>query len=211
MQKLYFLRHGETKINVEGGRFQGQIDTWEAALTPRGEEQARQAGEEFRRLGITFDRVLSSPLDRAVRTAVLASGLPEAEIVRDKRLLEMNFGPLEGKPWDHMDPIKFHTMMYSFDQYFPGPGMESGVQLVARVSSFLEDMKQGTEGSSALISTHGGTIRAMLAHLHLMDYGKFWKVPVGNCAWFELTLEDGNWAVTRQDAKADRDRDASAS
>ena len=33
MHRLYFLRHGETSINVEGGRFQGQIDTPEAGLT----------------------------------------------------------------------------------------------------------------------------------------------------------------------------------
>ena len=210
MQKLYFLRHGETKINVEGGRFQGQIDTPEAALTENGREQAREARREFARRGFSFDLVYSSPLSRAVQTAVLATGLPESEIIRDDRLLEINFGPLEGKPWEQMEPAKFRALMRNFDQYFPGPGMESSVQLINRVSGFLEEIRQKQPAESILVSTHGGTVRAMLAHLHQIDVRKFWKIPVGNCAWYELTLQDGAWVLTDQDAKPDRDSDAGA-
>ena len=207
MHRLYFLRHGETNINVEGGRFQGQIDTPEADLTENGIEQARQARREFARLGFSYELVYSSPLNRAVRTAVLVSGRPQGEIILDSRLLEMNFGSLEGMTWDHMEPSKYRAMMEDFGNYYPGPGMESGVQLLARVSSFLEDMKQQS-AESALVSTHGGTIRAMLTHLHQIDYRRFWKNPVGNCAWFELTLVDGKWVLTGQDTKKERDPEA---
>ncbi|MGN0363737.1 MAG: histidine phosphatase family protein [Bilifractor sp.] len=198
---IYLLRHGETTINTIGGRFQGQINTPEAALNSKGREQAREAGEEFRRRGIRFDLVYSSPQERAVETAILATGRPIEQIQLDDRLKELNFGPYEGQKWETMDSRKFHTMMHDFGNYMPGPGLESGMQLMQRVSSFLEDLKRNKPGENILVSTHGGTIRAALVHIHVDSIKTFWENPVGNCAWFMLHCENDQFMLEDCDRK----------
>ncbi|MCC6094853.1 MAG: histidine phosphatase family protein [Eubacterium sp.] len=198
---IYLLRHGETTINTIGGRFQGQINTQEAALNSRGREQAREAGEEFRRRGIHFDLVYSSPQERAVETAMLATGKSAGQIILDDRLKELNFGPYEGQKWEKMDPRKFDTMMHDFGNYMPGPGLESSMQLMQRVCSFLEELKRNRPAESILVSTHGGTIRAALVHIHADPMKTFWQNPVGNCAWFALQCERDRFILTDCDRK----------
>ena len=70
--EIYLIRHGTTKWNAEF-RLQGKTNT---PLDELGLEMARQTGVRFRELGITFDRIYSSPLRRAYNTARLAVGLP---------------------------------------------------------------------------------------------------------------------------------------
>ena len=199
--KIYLLRHGETGINAIGGRFQGQIDTPGAALTENGRRQAQEAGEKFRRMGLHFDLVYTSPQNRAMETAMLATGLSSDRLIPDDRLKEISFGPFEGQKWETMNPGTFHAMMYDFGNYVPGPGMESGIGLLTRVSSFLEDLKRQKPANTILVSTHGGVIRAALVHIHADPLTSFWQNPVGNCAWFEITCEGGTCSLTACDRK----------
>ncbi|MGI6056672.1 MAG: histidine phosphatase family protein [Bilifractor sp.] len=199
--KIYLLRHGETGINAIGGRFQGQIDTPGAALTEKGRRQAREAGEKFRRMGLHFDLVYTSPQNRAMETAMLAAGLSSDRLIPDDRLKEISFGPFEGQKWETMNPGTFHAMMYDFGNYVPGPGMESGIGLLTRVSSFLEDLKRQKPADTILVSTHGGVIRAALVHIHADPLTSFWQNSVGNCAWFEITCEGGTYSLTACDRK----------
>src|SRR5690606_38513660 len=85
--KLVLLRHGETEWS-RTGRHTGRTDI---PLTAHGEQLARAAGELVR--GYDFRLVLSSPLQRARRTAELA-GL-HADI--DPLLVEWDYGGYEGR------------------------------------------------------------------------------------------------------------------
>ncbi len=192
--KLYLLRHGETDINKMGGRFQGQI---EVPLNAEGERQALAAGEEFRKRGITFDKVYASPQGRAMRTAELAAGVSRDEIITDDRLKEQNFGALEGETWDHMEPSRFHALMFDAVNYVPPQGAESVLHLVQRTSTFLTEICREKPAESILIAAHGGSMRALLVNIHAMDLGVFWMKKLGNCAWYELTLDaQGRLQVT---------------
>ena len=62
-------------------------------LTKCGERNARRLGERLH--GVTFAKVLTSPLQRATRTCELAGFGAVAEIDRD--LLEWNYGEYEGR------------------------------------------------------------------------------------------------------------------
>ena len=61
-------------------------------LTERGECNARRLGERLR--GLTFAKVFSSPLQRALRTCELAGFGSVAEI--DPDLVEWDYGEYEG-------------------------------------------------------------------------------------------------------------------
>jgi phosphoserine phosphatase len=85
--RVIIVRHGESTYNVEG-RVQGHCD--KSRLTPEGESMAVQVGQALQ--GIPVDVIYSSPLNRAHRTAELATaelGL-SLPIVLDDDLKEVN-------------------------------------------------------------------------------------------------------------------------
>jgi broad specificity phosphatase PhoE len=86
---LYLVRHGETEWSLSG-QHTGLTDL---PLTGGGEEQARRL--EPRLTATSFNKVLSSPLQRAMRTCEL-SGYGSA-VEADPDLIEWNYGDYEGK------------------------------------------------------------------------------------------------------------------
>lgn len=92
-KSFIFVRHGQTDWNAKG-LFQGHTDV---PLNATGEEQAKAAARIL--AGQQFDRVVSSPLQRASATAraiAEASGKP---LVIDEGLIECDFGSLEGESY----------------------------------------------------------------------------------------------------------------
>jgi probable phosphoglycerate mutase len=85
---IYLARHGETAWSVTG-QHTGLTDL---PLNERGERNALRLRERL--AGSVFAKVLTSPLQRAVRTCELAGFGAAAEIDRD--LVEWNYGDYEG-------------------------------------------------------------------------------------------------------------------
>ncbi len=67
---LYLLRHG---IAVEPGT-PGFEDDSERPLVPKGERRLHSAAAAMKKLGLSFDLILSSPLIRATQTAEIIAG-----------------------------------------------------------------------------------------------------------------------------------------
>jgi broad specificity phosphatase PhoE len=86
---VYLARHGETAWSLSG-QHTGRTDL---PLTERGERNARALGERLR--GLAFANVLTSPLQRAVRTAELAGFGGVAKV--DPDLVEWDYGQYEGR------------------------------------------------------------------------------------------------------------------
>ncbi|MGA3091537.1 MAG: histidine phosphatase family protein [Terriglobales bacterium] len=86
---VYLARHGETAWTVTG-QHTGLTDL---PLTDRGENNARRLGERLSQL--TFTKVFTSPLRRAIRTCELAGFQSVAEVDRD--LVEWDYGEYEGR------------------------------------------------------------------------------------------------------------------
>lgn len=95
MKKLILLRHGESTWNKEN-RFTGWTDV---DLSPKGLEEARNAGRLLREDGFVFDVAYTSVLKRAIRTLWIA--LDELNqmwlpINLSWRLNERHYGALQG-------------------------------------------------------------------------------------------------------------------
>jgi len=86
---VYLARHGETAWTLSG-QHTGVTDL---PLTARGEIEAARLGERLR--GLAVAAVITSPLQRAVRTCELAGFGSAAEVEPD--LLEWNYGTYEGR------------------------------------------------------------------------------------------------------------------
>ena len=91
---LYLARHGETAWSLSG-QHTGLTDL---PLTENGERNARRLGERLK--GLTFAKVLTSPLKRAARTCELAGFGAVAEVDRD--LVEWDYGQYEGRRSDEI-------------------------------------------------------------------------------------------------------------
>jgi broad specificity phosphatase PhoE len=85
---IYLARHGETAWSLSG-QHTGLTDL---PMTERGERNAAALGERLR--GLTFSKVLTSPLQRARRTCELAGFGSMAEV--DPNLCEWDYGNYEG-------------------------------------------------------------------------------------------------------------------
>jgi broad specificity phosphatase PhoE len=86
---VYLARHGETAWTVTG-QHTGVTDL---PLTKRGECNARRLRERLS--GLSFAKVFTSPLKRAMRTCELAGFGSVAQVDRD--LVEWNYGEYEGR------------------------------------------------------------------------------------------------------------------
>jgi len=93
--KAVFLRHGESDCNLNE-RFTG----WEnSMLTPKGEQQAVEAGRYLLEEGYKFDVVFTSVLARAldsVERVCKESGNPSVPVVKSWRLNARHPGVLQG-------------------------------------------------------------------------------------------------------------------
>ena len=89
LPEIYLARHGETAWTLSH-QHTGRTDI---PLTERGERNARSLGQRLR--GTTFDKVLTSSLVRATRTAELA-GFGSVSLA-DPNLMEWDYGRYEGK------------------------------------------------------------------------------------------------------------------
>ena len=95
MKQLVLIRHGESAWNLEN-RFTGWIDV---DLTPKGVEQAIQAGQKLKLHGYTFDIAYTSVLKRAIKTLWHVQeqmDLMWIPTVHSWRLNERHYGALSG-------------------------------------------------------------------------------------------------------------------
>ena len=86
---VYLVRHGETAWTLTA-QHTGRTDL---PLNEQGERQARELGARL--TALRFDRILSSPLQRARRTAELAMSGSSVEFADD--LMEWDYGAYEGR------------------------------------------------------------------------------------------------------------------
>ena len=186
---LYLIRHGQTAQN-QAKILQGRSDY---PLNEAGLAQAKEAGRKFYENGISFQHIFSSPLQRAVRTAQLAAG-ECTRILLDERLIEMNYGPYEGMSLVTPPPEVlefFHDFVHA-----PVPeGMEPLESVVARMGSFLEEIRMHAEKENVLISTHAIAMKGALEYLTPDSNGAYWSKHIRNCAIYAIPCEHGAFGL----------------
>ena len=140
--------------------------------------------------GISFTRVFSSPLQRAVQTAhLVAPGVP---VEVDERLIEMDYGPYEGS--DLRNPAPEIIKFFSDFVHNPAPeGMEQLSSVVARTGAFVEELKDAP--GNVLVSTHAIAMKGILEYLTPDSQGSYWSRYLGNCAVYVVDNEDGTLGV----------------
>ena len=147
---LYFLRHGETEWN-NLHIVQGRVDI---PLNEKGVEQARAAAEKLK--DVKFDKIFCSPLSRVLETCEIATGVNRGFYILDERLLERDFGSLEGKEfisWERKDVDLWNLNDFALTKI---KGLESLKSMKSRVFEFLDEIMPLCKDKNILITSHFG-------------------------------------------------------
>jgi probable phosphoglycerate mutase len=145
---VYLARHGETAWSLSG-QHTGRTDI---PLTERGERNARRLGDRLQ--GLSFSKVLVSPLQRAARTCTLAGFGSVA--VPDSDLLEWNYGDYEGRRTKEILRDRPDWQLFRDGC----PGGESPAEVAARADRVVERVR-AVDGNVLLFSS--GHFLRMLA------------------------------------------------
>lgn len=152
--RICLVRHGETAWNSER-RVQGHIDI---DLNAAGEAQARAAGRSL--AAHSFAGVYSSDLQRAWRTAQIATAGLGLEVLPTPALRERHFGVLQGITSQEASEQEPHAHRHHLART-PDYDYETGESLLvfaARVMAGLEQLAARHAGRTVLAFTHGGVL-----------------------------------------------------
>jgi len=158
LQRIYLVRHGETPWTVTH-QHTGRTDL---PLIQKGETNALKIGRRLEDL--SFTKVYSSPLQRALRTSQLAGFENTVEV--DSELMEWDYGKYEGittKDIRAKDP--------DWDIFRDGcPGGESPEQISARADRVI------------------GHLRSIQGNVLIFSHAHFLRVLATR--WLELPVKD---------------------
>ena len=177
MSRLYLLRHGQTQYNLQG-RVQGHCDS---PLTELGASQAHAAGAWLAAQGVSFERIFSSPLGRALATAevareeLAAAGLPAPAVEPVDGLIERSYGSFEGGPASDV-PAELWDPGETLVPY----GGEGSAALRERIVATLTELMVSSRAQTVLAVSHGSaTLQFKRAWEHAARCPQ--DVHLGNC------------------------------
>jgi len=189
--RFYLIRHGETADNLQ----MRYVGTRDEPLTENGMRQARRVANALAQLPIGM--VVSSPLRRAADTAAVIREACEVELRLDPRLAEGSFGSWEGltraEVLSRGGRDAELLARWESDSSCAPPGGESLESVQKRAANAAEELKQGFSGSSLVLVSHVGPIKALLSSvlaLPLQDCRRLFLDPgtISVVDWGEVPL-----------------------
>lgn len=189
--KLTILRHGETDWN-KNRRIQGHIDI---ELNLFGLQQAHTCAKYLAKED--FDKVFSSPLSRAYKTAEIISAKKKYPITLRDELLEINMGKWQGMVWSEI--VRTHSNLFEelersgdLSKVYQG---ESFQEMQDRSIAFLNYLVDSPY-ENVLAVSHTGLIKVMVCHVLGLDLSKRNKFHIQNLSVTRLQYApDRGWNV----------------
>ena len=180
MKNIYFVRHGQTDYNLKE-IIQGASDI---ELNETGIKQAYQTKEKLK--DIKFDKIYSSPLKRAKKTAEIIGEDRKITVEVDDRLKEISFGINEGNKYGTYDYYGF----WNYNNPHLYSEAEDVRDFLKRVSNFLDSLNNIDAGNILLVA-HGGVAKAVAAYFNgIPEDGQIDKLTkLENCEVLKFKLD----------------------
>jgi len=203
--RLVLVRHAETEESARG-RCYGSLDV---GLSPTGKAQCAWLAQALAAERLTA--VVSSPRTRAVETAQAIAAPHAIEVRVDPDLQELDFGELEGRTYDEiaaeMPGLYAAWMTTPTRVHFPGG--ESYSDLAGRALRAVEMLRRQPVEGTAVVVTHGGIVRAVLADVLGIPDDRIFRIAVEPASlatvdWIEnvprlVALGNGAYPSSRAD------------
>jgi broad specificity phosphatase PhoE len=186
MIRILLIRHAETELlgRVLYGRMPG------VHLSSAGIRQAQALGralnQEFR-----IGQVISSPLERARKTAEEIAHPQDVPVAFDEDLTEIDFGSWMGKPFSELHDSPHWRRYNQLRSITSPPGGESLLDVQARAWRSLERIlghKHDSGEPVAAVITHGDVIRALLLLLLGLPVDHIHRLEISPASVTEILL-----------------------
>jgi broad specificity phosphatase PhoE len=186
------LRHGQTPLSVQK-RYAGVSDV---PLTEIGVDQAAAAAKRLASAGI--GAIVSSPLQRAVRTAEEVAAVTGVPVVTDEGLRETDFGAWEGLTFAEVRE-RWPAEMTSWlaDPAVAPPGGESFVEVNTRVTEALHRVLTSQARQNVLIVSHVTPIKTLVAAALFAPPAALYRMHLDVAALCEIDWYADGIAVLR--------------
>ena len=186
------LRHGQTPMSVQK-RYSGRTD---APLTDTGIRQAAAAAKRLATAGV--DAIVTSPLQRARRTAeevAAATGIP---VLADDGFRETDFGAWEGLTFAEVrERWPSEMTAWLADPSVAPPGGESFTQVSERVTAALHRVLASRAHQTVLIVSHVTPIKTLVAAALLAPPPALYRMHLDVAALCEIDWYADGPAVLR--------------
>lgn len=156
--KLYIIRHGQTKCNVEN-KYNCRLDE---DINDVGIKQAIEASKQIQNLDI--DLIICSPMIRTKHTCEIIN-VNNVPVTYDDRLMEREGGVLTNTTHNN---DYFYNEYYNYYSENIVEGLESLPDLFKRTHSFLDEIKEKYKDKNILLVTHGTVARSMQFYFEKM-------------------------------------------
>ena len=172
---LFLVRHGRTLVNAEN-RLQGRIDH---SLDEVGRRQSIEIAGALRKI----DRVISSPLLRALETAAAFNQKIDVE----PRFIELDYGDFDGILQNEV-PEDVWKNWRSDINYRP-PNGESLAELNSRVCQVLNEIADESRERNVVVVSHVSPIKAAIAWAVGVEVSSSWRMLLdrGSISRIELS------------------------
>jgi len=171
MLQIYLARHGQDEDNAQD-ILNGHRDT---PLTQRGIDQAKEIAQKIKAAGIKFDKVYSSPLQRAFQTAmIITNTIGIDKPIKLEEIIEREFGIMTGRFKSEIEPmcapdiIKTDTIIY----FLNPEGAETFPQLIERGKKIITKITNDCQDGKILLVTHGDIGKMIYAAYYNLDWQK---------------------------------------
>ena len=169
--KIYIVRHGQDQDNANG-LLNGHRDT---ALTEIGLEQAKQIANKIQEANLVFDKIYSSPLQRAYRTAeIIANRLQLPQPEKLDLLIEREYGIMSGKKITDIEKLFSSDIILKaqiITYFLEAEGAETFPQVQDRAKQVLEFLTHNHTDQNILLVTHGDLGKMLYAEY----YNLYWR------------------------------------
>jgi probable phosphoglycerate mutase len=186
------LRHGQTPMSVEK-RYAGRSDV---PLTDVGVAQAAAAAKRLAAAGL--DAIVSSPLQRAVRTAEEVAAVTGLPVATDAGFRETDFGVWEGLTFAEVrERWPSEMTAWLADPAVAPPGGESFAEVSERVTVALHRVLDGRIGQRILVVSHVTPIKTLVAAALLAPPPALYRMHLDVAALCEIDWYADGPAVLR--------------
>ncbi len=140
-----------------------------------------------------------TPLSRTRRTAeaIFAAGYPAQPLTVEPDLIEQNLGDFQGLPHSAVPPLlsaPAHPFWPLAGTEQP-PNGESMADVLVRVGPALDRIVRRHAGQDVVIVSHGGAIRAAVAHAMAIDADRALHLSIYNLSLTQLERLEEGWRV----------------
>ena len=184
MTTIYLIRHAtnDTVGRIIAGRSAG------VSLNAEGLRQAERLATRLARESIQI--IVSSPLDRAVETAVPLAKRLGLDVQISEALTELDYGDWTKQKLEQLNAVPKWQQWNSFRSGHRIPNGEMMVEVQARIVAEIERLRDQYPEQGVAIFSHGDPIRSAIAYYLGIPLDLFQRIEINPASVSILLLDD---------------------